>query len=261
MSRPDHPAVQLHRDAQGRADPLADQHLGELGPVGLDADVTDQGRESLAERDRARPLGQPFLPVLDRLGGLVRRAGPAQLPFGVDQHQPGGVGPEQLLGRVGDLLQGRGQALSRVQAAKGADALGQVGRVDGHALPAFLVRPDRILPGLGRYHRARQPGQTGAGRSAATCVPEPQGRRGRLDGLGGHGQQLAGQGVEVGLVPQPPPPLLPPPPPPPLPPPPPPPPLPPPPPPPPPPTGRSTGPAPSTSEGSPLPVPGTLRPS
>ena len=57
------------------------------------------------------PLGQPFLPVLDRLGGLVRRAGPAQLPFGVDQHQPGGVGPEQLLGRVGDLLQGRGQAV------------------------------------------------------------------------------------------------------------------------------------------------------
>src|SRR5215208_4093930 len=83
------------------------------------------------------PLGQPFLPVLDRLGGLVRRAGPAQLPFGVDQHQPGGVGPEQLLGRVGDLLQGRGQARPRIQAAQGTDALGQIGRVDRHALPPF----------------------------------------------------------------------------------------------------------------------------
>jgi hypothetical protein len=39
-------------------------------------------------------------------GRLVRRAGPAQLPLGVDQHQPGPISREQLLGRVGDLLQG-----------------------------------------------------------------------------------------------------------------------------------------------------------
>ena len=62
-------------------------------PVGFDADVTDRGREPLAERHRTRPLGEAFLPVLDRLGGLVRGAGPAQLPLGVDQHEPGRVGP------------------------------------------------------------------------------------------------------------------------------------------------------------------------
>jgi hypothetical protein len=94
----DHPAVQLHRHTQPRADPLTQQHLAELGPVGFDADVTDRGWEPLAERHRAGALGQAFLAVFDILGGLVRGAGPAQLAFGVDQHQPGPVGREQLLG-------------------------------------------------------------------------------------------------------------------------------------------------------------------
>jgi hypothetical protein len=53
------------------------------------------------------PAPGPGAPARPRPPGrLVRRAGPAQLPLGVDQHQPGPISREQLLGRVGDLLQG-----------------------------------------------------------------------------------------------------------------------------------------------------------
>jgi hypothetical protein len=65
------PPVQLYRHTQGRADSFAEQDLGELGPVGFDADIADGGREPLAERHRTRPLGQAFLVVLQGLGGLV----------------------------------------------------------------------------------------------------------------------------------------------------------------------------------------------
>src|SRR5215218_1789982 len=53
----DDPAVQLHRDTQPRADPLAQQDLGELLPVGFNPDVTDGGWEALAERHRTGALG------------------------------------------------------------------------------------------------------------------------------------------------------------------------------------------------------------
>jgi len=67
----DHPTVQLHRHTQGRADPLADQDLGELLPVRLQLDVADGGRQALAERHRTRSLGQALLAVLQALGGLT----------------------------------------------------------------------------------------------------------------------------------------------------------------------------------------------
>src|SRR5215216_1018171 len=109
MSRvPIPPAVQLDRDAQGRADALAEQDPAELGPLRLGAEVPDGRRQALAEGYRTRALGEPLLAVLDGLGGLVGGAGPAQLAVGVDQHEPGGVGGEQLVGPIGDLLQGRG---------------------------------------------------------------------------------------------------------------------------------------------------------
>jgi hypothetical protein len=65
-------------------------------------------------------------------GGLIRRTGPAQLAVLVDQHQPGAVGPKQLLGGQHDLLQGGRQASFGVQGADGADALGQLGGIDRH---------------------------------------------------------------------------------------------------------------------------------
>src|SRR5215211_329545 len=143
MSRvPIPPAVQLDRDAQGRADALAEQDPAELGPLRLGAEVPDGRRQALAEGYRTRALGEPFLAVLDRLGGLVGGAGPAQLAVGVDQHEPGPIGGEQLLGPIGDLLQGRGQALFRVQGAEGADALGQVGGVDGHGAACLSGLPE-----------------------------------------------------------------------------------------------------------------------
>jgi hypothetical protein len=73
MSRvPNHPPVQLHRHAQGRADALADLYLGEPIPARLGVDVADGRRQPLAERHRTRSLGQALLAVLQGLGGLVR---------------------------------------------------------------------------------------------------------------------------------------------------------------------------------------------
>jgi hypothetical protein len=96
---------------------FADQDLREFLPAGFGVDVADRRREPLAERHRTRALGQPLLLILEGLGGLVRGAGPAQLPLDIDQHEPDRVGPEQLFGRVGQLLQGPGQAPFWVQAA------------------------------------------------------------------------------------------------------------------------------------------------
>src|SRR5215207_11321608 len=56
-----------------------------------------------------------LLVVLQDLGALVRGAGPPQLTVAVDQHDPGGVGVEQLLGRLDGLLEGGGQVLVGVQ--------------------------------------------------------------------------------------------------------------------------------------------------
>jgi hypothetical protein len=66
------------------------------------------------------------------MAALVRGAGPAQLAVGVGEHDAGGVGVEQPLGRLDGLLQGGGQVLVGVQVAQGADALGQHGGVDRH---------------------------------------------------------------------------------------------------------------------------------
>src|SRR4029450_3088235 len=101
---------------------------------------------------------EAFLAVLQGLGGLVRNAGPAQLAFGIDQHEPGPIGREQLLGRVGDLLQGRGQPPFGVQGAQGADALGQVSGVDGHSgcLP-FWYRTGEPVSRPGRKRAQRMP--------------------------------------------------------------------------------------------------------
>src|SRR5829696_5778280 len=68
-------------------------------------------------------------------------------PSAVDQHQPGRVGSEQLFGPVGDLLQGAGQALFGVQAAEGADAVGQIGGIDGHGAPCLSAVQGTGEPG------------------------------------------------------------------------------------------------------------------
>src|SRR5215204_1717525 len=78
------------------------------------------------------PSREHLLVVLQGLGALVRGAGPPQPPIEIDQHDPGGVGVEQLLGRHHRLVQGGGQVLVGVQVAQGADALGQHRRVDRH---------------------------------------------------------------------------------------------------------------------------------
>jgi hypothetical protein len=56
------------------------------------------------------------------------------------------VGADQDLGRVDDLLQGRGQAAFQVQPVQGADAGGQLGSVDRHgqlpgAAGGLVARP------------------------------------------------------------------------------------------------------------------------
>jgi hypothetical protein len=80
------------RHTQGRADPLAHQDLGELLPVRLQLDVPDGGRQPLAERHRTRPLGQPLLPVLDRLGvwsdALAQRSCPSASTSISQAYQP-----------------------------------------------------------------------------------------------------------------------------------------------------------------------------
>jgi len=74
-------------------------------PVRLQLDVRDGSRQPLAERHRTRPLGQALLPVLDRLGvwsdALAQRSCPSA-STSISQ----AISREQLLGRVGDLLQG-----------------------------------------------------------------------------------------------------------------------------------------------------------
>jgi hypothetical protein len=77
--------------------------------------------------------GEHLLVVLQGLGALIRGAGPPQLTIEVDQHDPGGIGVEQLLGRLDSLLQGFGQVQFGVEVGEGADALGQHGGVDRHA--------------------------------------------------------------------------------------------------------------------------------
>jgi hypothetical protein len=90
---------------QGRADPLAHQDLGELLPVRLQLDVPDGGRQPLAERHRNGPWARRSCPSSTAWASGPTRW-PSALPLGVDQHQPGPISREQLLGRVGDLLQG-----------------------------------------------------------------------------------------------------------------------------------------------------------
>jgi hypothetical protein len=113
--------------------------------------------------------GQTVRVRLNRSGNLA-----------VGQHLPGPIGLEQLLGRDHDLLQGGGQALFRIQAADGADALGQLGRVDRHGacLPFGFQ-------GL-------------ANRSAGQLqVQEPRCRTGQQAVVGGH----RGQGLGPRLLP------------------------------------------------------------
>jgi hypothetical protein len=86
------------------------------------------------ERLRAGAGGEHLLVALQDLGALVRRAGPAQPPVGVGQHDSGGVAVEQLLGRDDGVLQGGRQVLLGVQVGQGADALGQHRWVDRHGL-------------------------------------------------------------------------------------------------------------------------------
>jgi hypothetical protein len=87
------------------------------------------------ERLRAGAGCEDLLVVLQDLGALVRGAGPPQPPIQVDQHDPGGIGVEQLLGRHHSLVQGGGQVLLGLQVGQGGDTLGEHRRVDRHGVP------------------------------------------------------------------------------------------------------------------------------
>jgi hypothetical protein len=128
----DRAAAQLHWDAQPRADLDLDKDQGDLPPPLLHGGVVHRRWPAAGERLRAGASGEHLLVVLQALGALVRSAGPAQPPVGVGQHDPGGVGVNQLLGRTHRLPQGGGQVLLGVLAGQGADALGEHGQVDRH---------------------------------------------------------------------------------------------------------------------------------
>ena len=93
------------RHTQGRADPLAHQDLGELLPVRLQLDVPDGGRQPLAERHRNGPWARRSCP-----SSTAWASGPTRWPSAAaPRRRPASARPisrEQLLGRVGDLLQG-----------------------------------------------------------------------------------------------------------------------------------------------------------
>ena len=83
----------------------------------------------------AGSLAELGLGHLGQLPLLVKCAGRGQAAIFGQQHQPGGVGGEQDGGRGHDPVQAPRQPSVGVQVGEGADALGQVGRVDAHTCP------------------------------------------------------------------------------------------------------------------------------
>src|SRR4029450_1267194 len=74
-------------------------------------------------------------------------------PLRARQHDPGGVAIEQALGRHDGLLQGGGQVLLGVQVGQGADALGELGRVDRHGRCLYFRSPNWRTRSTGQAQR------------------------------------------------------------------------------------------------------------
>jgi hypothetical protein len=92
-----------------------DKDQGDLLPAPLQGGVVHDRRPAAGERLHAGAGGEHLLVVLQGLGALVRGAGPPQGAVEVDQHDPGRIRLEQLLGRDDGLMQGGGQVLVGVQ--------------------------------------------------------------------------------------------------------------------------------------------------
>ena len=106
-----------------------------LVEAGVGPEVGDGHWHPAGEGLHTGSLAELGLGQLGQLPLLVKGAGRGQGAIVGQQHQPGGVGPEQGGGRRHHPVQAPRQPPVGVQVRQGADALGQVGRVDPHACP------------------------------------------------------------------------------------------------------------------------------
>ena len=95
-----------NRAAQHRPQPALDRGRAELGPTGLAGQIVGVDQGLVLEGVDTGALAVLDLQLLQVVDTLVGHGDVAQQLVGVDQHQPGPVDGEQLVGGIHDPAQG-----------------------------------------------------------------------------------------------------------------------------------------------------------